>query len=419
MKIATVSIKNVRSVVFAWCKGKGHWINFTTLTATQKFFGGWFYKLSPYYHNLEHFEQYLYQQAPHLKGKLDIYQKQIYNWTKDKKRVFTVGIVLDGDLAVKNEAFKFLFEHKWSGRYSQISFIPYKTNEVLTKEDQTALIVSNNKYNKSLARIIIEVKNPTETHMIDGQQITFQDWLYSSTINNVHMILGVEVIKENVIRVFFDKGDLMGVKNAIHNLYTVAESKFGVELTKKMINEASLKKAKSSNETELQHANKIKQIAGNPQETNDNEDNTKPSDQKSRVYFGSYVEATKGTQSQTSELTHDVASNDDSETTNDIEFNGDIKSVISKLTQCYNELKNNMQTTISTTVSSVVEEKIKPLKSQVNNIKIEHEKKYDELLKKLNTNTEIGISKYERIIALLEGRAQAPSDATRSPGVGK
>lgn len=137
------------------------------------------------------------------------------------------------------------------------------------------------------------------------------------------------------------------------------------------------------------------------------------------MYFGSYVEATKGTQSQTSELTHDVASNDDSETTNDIEFNGDIKSVISKLTQCYNELKNNMQTTISTTVSSVVEEKIKPLKSQVNDIKIEHEKKYDELLKKLNTNTEIGISKYERIIALLEGRAQAPSDATRSPGVGK
>ena len=73
----------------------------------------------------------------------------------------------------------------------------------------------------------------------------------------------------------------------------------------------------------------------------------------------------------------------------------------------------------NTTVSSVVEEKIKPLKSQVNDIKIEHEKKYDELLKKLNTNTEIGISKYERIIALLEGRAQAPSDATRSPGVGK
>ena len=38
MKIATVSIKNVRSVVFAWCKGKWHWINFTTLAATQKFF---------------------------------------------------------------------------------------------------------------------------------------------------------------------------------------------------------------------------------------------------------------------------------------------------------------------------------------------------------------------------------------------
>ena len=42
MKITTINIRNVRSVVYAWCKGQGYWINFTSLAATQKFFGGWF-----------------------------------------------------------------------------------------------------------------------------------------------------------------------------------------------------------------------------------------------------------------------------------------------------------------------------------------------------------------------------------------
>ena len=410
MKITTVNLKNVRSVIFAWCKGKGHWINFTSLAATQKFFGGWFYKLSPYYHNLDHFEEYIYRHAPNLKGKLDIYQKQIYNWTAEKKRVFTVGIVLDGDLEVKNEAFKFLYEHKWGERYDQISFIPYKTNEVLTKEDQTALIISNNKFNKSLARIIIDVKNPTTEHMIENQPTTFQNWLYRTTINNVHLILGVEIIKENVVRVFFDKGDLNQVKHAIHNLYKVAEMKFGASITSNMLDETRLRKAKSSNETEIQYANKLKQINGNPQEQVDIDEHSKPAEQKSRVYFGSYVEVAKNNLTQTSEIT---------EMTEDIEYSGDIKSVITKLTQCYNELKNNMETTISTTVGNIVDEKIKPIQVQVNKIQTNHERKYENLLTEMKDNTKATNSKYEKIIALLEGRAQAPSDATRSPGVGK
>ena len=410
MKITTVSIRNIRAVIFSWCKGKGHWINFTSLAATQNFFGGWFFKLSPYYHNLDHFEEYIYQQAPNLRGKLDIYQKQIYNWTEDKKRVITVGIVLDGDISVKNEAFKFLYEHKWQGRYDQISFIPYKTNEVLTKEDQTALIISNNKYNKSLARIIIDVNKPTQEHMINNQYVTFQNWLYSTTVNNIHMILGVEIVKENVVRVFFDKENLTSVKHAIHNLYQVAESKFGSTITSSMLDEIKLRKAKSSNEIEIQYANRLKQITGNPQEQSDIEAHSKPAEQKSRVYFGSYVDVAKGNLTQASELT---------DLTQELEDTGDIKSILTKLTQCYDDLKKNMETKISSTVGSIVDEKMKPLQDQVNLIQTTHEKKYENLLTLVNTNTTATNSKYAHIIALLEGRAQAPSDAQRSPGVGK
>ena len=97
-------------------------MNFTSLTAVQKCFGGWFHKLSPFYYYLDHFEEYIYSHAPQLCGKLDIYQKKICNWTKDKKRVFIVGIVIDGDLTVKNEAFNFFYEHKNSKQYDQVQY---------------------------------------------------------------------------------------------------------------------------------------------------------------------------------------------------------------------------------------------------------------------------------------------------------
>ena len=78
-----------------------------------------------------------------------------------------------------------------------------------------------------------------------------------------------------------------------------------------------------------------------------------------------------------------------------------------------------METKISSTVGSIVDEKMKPLQDQVNLIQTTHEKKYENLLTLVNTNTTATNSKYAHIIALLEGRAQAPSDAQRSPGVGK
>lgn len=251
MKIKTIDMSNIRSVVFAWCKGKGTWVDFTSLTATTKFFGGWFHFLSPFYHNVDDFSTYIYDHAPTLKNKLDIYQKQIYNWTEDNKKVITVGIVVDGDFKVKDETFRFLFEHKWSGRYKNVTFIPYRTNEVLTKQDQIALMVSHNEFLKSLARIIIDANNPTQDHDVGTHNISFQSWLYQSTINQQHLIQGVEIVKDVVVRVFFNSGDTAAVKHAIHNLFKKVVHVFGSDIANSMLDENKLNRAKSSHDTEL------------------------------------------------------------------------------------------------------------------------------------------------------------------------
>ena len=55
----------------------------------------------------------------------------------------------------------------------------------------------------------------------------------------------------------------------------------------------------------------------------------------------------------------------------------------------------------------------------MNTIQTTHETKYESLFTEMKDNTKATNNKYDRIIALLEGKAQAPSDATRSPGVEK
>ena len=404
MRITTIDIDTIKSVIYAWCKGKGTWIDFTRLKATTKFFGGWFHKLSPYYHNIDHFAEYVYLRKPSLKNKLDIYQKQIYGWTDDGKKVITVGIVVDGDISVKDEAFKFLYEHKWSGRYRDISFIPYSTNEVLTKEDQLYLIRSNNQYQKSLARIIIKVRGARIQHVINNVSLSFQDWLFASTIGKKSLILGVEVISDEAVRFFFKSTDLTAVKNAIHNLYPKTVQKFGETLASQLVNEEHLQQAKSSNDIELAHASKLKTITGNPQGPSDNDDDSKPPERNSRCFFGeSYVDVTKSQLTQTSDITQENENDDD------------LRSIVTKLTNNYNALKNSMSLSITTAVNNAISEQVAPIQKQVNEMKSDYDDKFEKFLAK----SEIQDSKLDRILQILGGDTQAPSDATRSPGVGK
>lgn len=339
-----------------------------------------------------------------MRGKLDVYQKQIYAWTDDNKKVITMGVVVDGDISVKDATFKFLYEHKWGGRYRDVSFIPYSTNEVLTKEDQLFLIRSNNKFQKSLARIIIKVNNAHTKHNVDGRLLSFQDWLFESTIGKQHLIMGVEVIRDEAIRIFFDGSHLREVKHAIHNLYPATVQKFGSTLAQSLVDEDQLKRAKSSNDIELAYASKLKTMIGNPQGPTEDDEHSKPPERNSRCFFGSsYVDVTKGQLTQTSEITQDLDSNED------------LRSIVTKLTNNYNALKNSMSSSITAAVNDAVSAQVDPIKKQVEEMKNKYDDKFDAFLKK----SEIQDAKLDKILNLLGGNTQTPSDATRSHGVGK
>lgn len=76
MKIRTINIDNIKTALFGWTKGKGHWVDFTTLESVRIFNGGWFHRIHPFYYNRDDFAAYIFNELPDLKDKLDIYQKK-------------------------------------------------------------------------------------------------------------------------------------------------------------------------------------------------------------------------------------------------------------------------------------------------------------------------------------------------------
>ena len=144
------------------------------MSSSKIFTGGWFHKIHPFYYNRDDFSAYLFTHLPHLKEKLDIYQKTVYKWNDKKERIITPAIVIDGDFAVKDEALNFLYSHTFQGRYKNVTFVPYKSNDVFTAEDQIAFIKSNNEYQQNLTRIIIKVRGADTKHTINGRTFSFQ-----------------------------------------------------------------------------------------------------------------------------------------------------------------------------------------------------------------------------------------------------
>ena len=215
-----------------------------------------------------------------------------------------MAIVIDGDFDVKDEVFDFLYSHKWDDRYSNVTFIPYKSNDVFTRDDQIRMMISNNIYQSNLARVILRVRNANVEHDLSDESTSFQDWLYHTTIGGKDLIKGVEVAPDDVVRILFEKDDADDVKQAIHNLYPHIVDTFGTTLAAEMVDENSLQRAKSSSDVEKQHSKLLKEKSGNPQGPDDISTYSQPQ-QQARGYYGTYLKVTQGSQTQTSELTNE------------------------------------------------------------------------------------------------------------------
>ena len=307
--------------------------------------------------------------------------------------------MIDGDVSAKDEVLKFLYTHKFTGRYENVTFVPYQSNEDFTPEDQIKLMTSNNAYQENLSRMIIKVKDARKKHLIDGETFSFQDWLVNTTIEKRKVIQGVEVAPDDIVRVLFYKEDIEMIREVIHNLYDYAVEVFGEQLTAHMIDVDELRRAKLSVDSAKAHSKKLKVLSGNPQGPDDQTTYSQPKQTKARCYYGTYLEVAQSNLTQASEITQDS-----------IEHDGDLRQQVQAIAKAQQNMANSMNSTISSIVSS----QIAPIEWQIATIQRTHKKQVDQYMELMKTSNQRWES-IQQSLFNLGAPAQTPSEAYSSP----
>ena len=305
IRISSVCLGTLKSIIYAWCKKTSSWTTFVDFRAHQLCSPGWFHGICPYFYNRNDFQSYIERHAPHLKGRILVYKKELYHWDKENGKVTTVCIVIDADLELKHELMSFLRSHKWTERYTGVSFIPHKTNEVYTARHKVEMYKRQNEWASNLKRIIINVSGAQDVHKIGEKSINFQNWLYETAFGGKRVITGVEVAPKKVVRILFHQQHRYDVENIIQNLFKVTSEHFGYDLTSSMLDENALQKLQTTHTAELSHSQKLLQLSANPQSGSDTSQFNSSTNRKTSFHYGTYLDVTKGEHTNTSEITQD------------------------------------------------------------------------------------------------------------------
>ena len=408
IRIATIDIDKVKTIVYAYCKQTGSWTDFVAFKSRKIFAAGFFYQLSPFYHNRDDLEQYIYQQAPNIQGKLTIYRKEIFHWDDDRKKFKAQAIVLDGAIESKDEILSFLYEHQWQGRYQDVVFVPYKTNESFNPRAFINMIIKQDEYIKSLDRVIINVNEPQVERTVGNTKCTFQSWLYNATISDRRLITGVETAPKNLLRVLCEKNDRYEVERAMHQLYEQTVATFGQEIADTMLDKAALRKIKSAHGVEMQHSKKLIALSGNPQGPSDSSISSNKSRKNAHAYYGTYLEVSKTGVTQASEITNV------SETSEIEQMRSTLNSLVQK--------QSDMEASLPSMINNSIDTKLDPLKSEISQIRNETNTKLNSIessVTNLANTQKSSISEAMKEVMQEYFKNKAPSDATRSPGVEK
>lgn len=169
-----------------------------------------------------------------------------------------------------------------------------------------------------------------------------------------------------------------------------------------MLNKHDFENAKSTYVAELSHSQTLIQLSGNPQGGSDAGTSTRTSKQKTTFHFGSYLDVSKGEATQASEITQEV----------DNQTMSELRDTVKSLKESQLKIEQNLVST----VNNAVDNKIQPLKQEMENIKKANETGLGAVLKQLgeiraNQRTEIASAVTAAMTAFMKtpsGRVELP-----------
>ena len=114
---------------------------------------------------------------------------------------------------------KFIYNIDWGSKYKDTNFVPFKTSHNLTKQDHKKAMEYHHNYLHSTYRKLVRIANPVKEYETeDGDTISFRNWLMQSKLHGVSMISGVESMKDEIVRIIYNKTHQKGVDYIMSNL---------------------------------------------------------------------------------------------------------------------------------------------------------------------------------------------------------
>ena len=260
MRVSTIDFEGLKSHLFAWSKGKGHYTTFSRDKKISELFpAGWLHGISARHYNRDHIYEYIVEQKPNIKGFITVYAKAVFYYRQDNSKVKAYDIAIDGSWEKQQEILDFLYEHEWEGRYSKVTYVPYKTNQYCTKEDQVKMTVNQNEYDHAIAKYVLKVKNARTMYKTFDDEVTFQDWLHNISIGGKWIIIGVEVAPNDIVRVIFRKENKDEVVKVLRNIYTHVLENFGEDIAKTLLDPDQCAYNSAKHAKELEYGRELRE----------------------------------------------------------------------------------------------------------------------------------------------------------------
>ena len=429
MRISTIDIEKMKKHIFEWSGKTGSYSLFLKEKNVSIFGAGWIHGLSAEYYNRDHIMEYIVKHRSHFRGKVIIYAKEVYHYKERDVKVKTYAIVFDCHMEIKDDFIEFMYSHQWTGRYQQLTFVPYKSNEIFTPKMQAAMVESHNKYLTRITRKIIKIANARVEYEVNGKQISFQDWFASSLVGGSQVVLGVEVAPKNIVRVIYNKDDNHIMATVLAELYDNVGASFGPGVAEVLMDTTQFKNSKQAYNRELDYAKKIlAKCDVNPQDPPETQVQTPT--RRAQMYFGSYAEATTGTQEEKANVISqsELSQSDTSITTQDSKEIAELRGQLSQLQESHKllesrlptafpstpdenvpslqqqinelstsqkQLESKVTTTLATEVKNTITKEMQPLRESIQNeYKSKHEK-FEEKLKPISELFELQNESYE------------------------
>ena len=417
MRITTsYFFKELKNILFDWCKQNGCWLSFCNLESERIFRAGWIQCIHPQYHNRDKVRELITRNYPELKDQICVYARTIYVTNADKSRTYTEALAIDGTFEHKVAILKMLCRSNLTSEYPQARYLPFKTGLELTFADQDRAMNYHNEYLKTTYTKVFDAKEPSKLLAVqstNGIQMSFIQWMDRFRNGNVRLFSKIEELPNNKIRLIYPQKHEAYVAEVMVQMFYFAAEKFGRSVTETMLGPETKfqEKAESLGVERAYAASTAKFIRNLPVQKN-----PAPPQRTNRLTYGKAPVQTKSfAQAASTNVVHNIPDSQPEQQAE--ETQDDLRNMVTKLQNQQSQMEGRMKELMSkegvnntinvqshisqevTKINTKVQEDMQQLKGEMENKIQESETK---VMKTITENKKKTDQQFENITNMIQ-----------------